>query len=289
MSGSSAPPPAPSPYVVAGAQSAANIDAARETAALNRLNEITPYGSVSYQSSGNAAAPYSRVISLNPAEQRLLDTQRGTEQKLADTTTQVIDRVAPDLATPFSLEGLPNAPIANADERQRIEAALMERMRPSLDQQRNQLQTRLSNMGFDVNSEGYRNALDEANRTENDARLAVIGQGGNEMSRLFGLEQSARQQALQEAVLQRNQPLNEIAALLGTGQVTSPQFGAVPQVGVAPADLTGGFAQQYQGQLSAYNQNQANRQATTSGLFGLGASALGAGLGEGGFLNNWLN
>ena len=42
------PPPAPDPTVTARAQADANADTARLTARLNRVNQVTPYGTVSY-------------------------------------------------------------------------------------------------------------------------------------------------------------------------------------------------------------------------------------------------
>ena len=45
-------PEAPDPYAVANAQGAANIDAARATTALNRANQITPYGNLTWSRGG---------------------------------------------------------------------------------------------------------------------------------------------------------------------------------------------------------------------------------------------
>lgn len=42
----------PDPYAVASAQGAANVDAARVTAALNRANQYTPYGNLTWQRGG---------------------------------------------------------------------------------------------------------------------------------------------------------------------------------------------------------------------------------------------
>ena len=45
---SSSPPPAPDPTVTARAQADANAETARLQATLNRVNQITPYGSITY-------------------------------------------------------------------------------------------------------------------------------------------------------------------------------------------------------------------------------------------------
>lgn len=276
------PPPAPDPAKTAAAQAGLNRETAETQARLNRVNEYTPFGQIEYSSTGNSDAPYQRTMTLDPAEQALLDSQRGTELKLSDLGGTILDRVSPNLATPFQIEG--SAPVANDETRQRVEAAILERMQPQLDQDRAALETQLANQGFDRNSTAYGNALDSHNRAVNDARLGAVMQGGAEQSRLFGLESAARQQLLSEAALQRSQPLNEIAAILGTGQVNAPQFGAVPQVGVAPTDITGPTMANYQAGMNQYNQQQANSRSSMGGLFGLGASALFQGLAPGGFL-----
>lgn len=93
---------------------------------------------------------------------------------------------------------------------------------------------------------------------------------------------SARQQGINEATYLRNLPLNEVASLLGTGQINMPQFNAPPGVSVANTDLGGmvynsaGLAQQQ------YQQQMAQQNALMGGLFGLGGAALG-GWGRSGF------
>jgi hypothetical protein len=68
------------------------------------------------------------------------------------------------------------------------------------------------------------------------------------------LNNAARQQQIQEATYLRNLPLNDIAALLGTGGgVQGPQFSSVSQVGVAAPD--------YMGQVN--NTFNASRTSTT--------------------------
>ncbi len=276
------PPPAPDPNQVAAAQAGLNKETAETQARLNRVNEVTPFGSVTYTSTGNEDAPYQRTMTLDPAEQALLDSQRGTELKLSDLGGTILDRVSPNLATPFSIEG--SAPVANDETRQRVEQALLERMQPQLDNDRAALETQLANQGFARDSEAYNAEIDKHNRAVNDARLATIAAGGQEQSRLFGLDMASRQQMLQEAALERSQPLNEIASILGTGQVNAPNFGAVPQVGVAPTDITGPTYAKYNADMNAFNQSQNSRNRAMGGLFGLAGSALSAGLSPGGFL-----
>ena len=78
---------------------------------------------------------------------------------------------------------------------------------------------------------------------------------------------TGRGQSVQEALAARNQPINEISALLSGGQVTSPQFVNTPQPGVNGTDVAGIYQQDYQNRV---NQSQSKM----SGLLGLG-TALG--------------
>ena len=92
---------------------------------------------------------------------------------------------------------------------------------------------------------------------------------------------TALQQSLAQQLALRNQPLNEIGALMSGSQVQMPQFqgytganvGAAPVFGAAQAQ--GDYAQRnYQNQMAGYNNQM-------SGLFGLGG-ALAQGIGSAG-------
>lgn len=102
------------------------------------------------------------------------------------------------------------------------------------------------------------------------------GQSFNEQISNGNFQNAARQQQIQEATYLRNLPLNEIAALLGTGGgVQNPTFQNVSQVGVAPADYQGAVYNSYNGQMNAWQQQQANKGS----IFGSIAGALGTGAG----------
>jgi hypothetical protein len=81
---------------------------------------------------------------------------------------------------------------------------------------------------------------------------------------------TGRQQQIQEASYLRNLPLNDIAALLGTGGgVQQPQFQNVSQVGVAAPDYQGAAYNTFNAQQNQYNTAQANRSAGMGAIFGL--------------------
>jgi hypothetical protein len=78
-----------------------------------------------------------------------------------------------------------------------------------------------------------------------------------------------RQGQLQERLAMRNQPINEITALLSGSQVTQPQFAPFSRQGINAAPIANLIQNDYQ----ARAQNSANRM---QGLFGLGSAALSA-------------
>ena len=82
------------------------------------------------------------------------------------------------------------------------------------------------------------------------------------------LANNARGQYLNELYAERNQPLNEIGALLSGSQVQNPNFVSTPTTGVNGVDYTGLVNQQYQSEL-------ANSQSAMGGLFGLLSSGVG--------------
>ena len=95
----------------------------------------------------------------------------------------------------------------NASARDRVEEALFGRLNPQIEQTRLALETRLRNQGLAPGGEAWMNSLNDIQRQENDARLAVIAQAGQEQSRQLGMDLSrgqftnaAQQQAFAQEV-----------------------------------------------------------------------------------------
>lgn len=422
-------PAPPDPNVTAAAQTNSNIATAITNAELNRINQVTPYGNLTYYQNTTPRTFADRVLptqkldptsfgvdaatwekagreagfqdqygggafdkaiasdpllkqkflnilggqgaklpdgslgenridwtsqtTLNPADQKLLDTQRTADQSLADIGVAQLGRLNGNLSQPLDFSGLPNlvtglntsgltnmrrfdvsdlAPLLGANdlqgERQRVEDAVYDRyasrLNPQYEKEQRNLETQLANMGITRGSEAFRNAMDDFARRKTDdydtARRSAVTSGGDELSRLFGISLQGRQQGvgeraqasqidttqrqqgvaeqvqnaalaanarermIQEQLLKRNQPLNEITALLGAGQIQPPQFSQVPQVQMPGVDYGSLVNTNYQGQLNNYNQQLASRNATQGSIFGLAGTALGAGLMPGGWL-----
>lgn len=186
----------------------------------------------------------------------------------------------------------------------RMEEATFGRMRnllePGFQDQQRQLENRLAVQGLPTGGEAYGRAYDVFNRSKNNAyenaALSAVGAGRAEQGRMFGqqmdytrlasalmgqdaaLQNQARQQGLQEALLERQLPQNELAAMLGVMPATPfPQFQQQGGFGMQAPDVMGAYN-------AAANRDAASQNAMMSGILGIGGAALGAGLMPGGFL-----
>jgi len=226
-------------------------------------------------------------------------------------------------------------------DRQRIEAGLMERLDPSLQQERQKYEQQLADQGIRYGSPAYENAMRNYSMQANDARLGVIGKGGEEQARLstmareagefannaaqqqyeqtygranfanaaqqqqfaqnaqrgsfnnaalaqnfqqagtaFNASNAARQQYLDEQFALRNQPINEISALLSGSQVSKPNFLSTGGATIPTTDVAGLINRNFDQQMAVSNQQSATANNIIGGLFGFAG-----GLGRGGFFN----
>lgn len=277
----SSQPAAPDPAATAAAQASANREAAVTQAQMNMVNQYTPYGSLEYSERGTTAdgtPQYSATQTLSPEQQQMLDLTNQAGIKYGQTANTQLDAVSQRLAQPLDFAGLGPAPVANEQTRQNVSASLLERMNPQFDRDRERLETRLANQGITMGSAAYNTGMDELSRARNDARLAADAQAGNEMSRVFGLESTARNQGINEMVQQRQIPLNELAAMLSGTQVQGPSFVDAPQSQVNPADIMGATYGSYNGAMQGYQTDAQSDSATRQGLYNLlGSGMMGAG------------
>jgi len=291
MGKESSPPPAPDYVGAAYAQGAANVDAARASAKLSNPNVYTPYGSQTVTYNGDVPTV---IQSLTPTSQRTLDAQQAVKYQLANLgqkgagiASNVLDKPfnfgGPAVQTSLDTSGIAKMPVNAGTTGQQ---AIMARLEPSLAKQRVSTETQLINQGLRPGTEAYNNAIQLLGQQENDARQQAVLQGLNLDigANAQGFNQAlqggqfgnvAQQQALAEAIQQRQMPLNEISALMSGSQIQNPQFGAYAGSNVAPAPIANATAQQGAYAANAYNQQVAQDNALTSGLFSLGGAALG--------------
>lgn len=90
-----------------------------------------------------------------------------------------------------------------------------------------------------------------------------------------------RGQLLQEQFALRNQPINEISALLSGSQVGTPNFDLARSAQMPTVDYAGMQQQNYANQMQQYQLQQQQQQALMGGLFGLAGAGLAGGVGPG--------
>lgn len=324
MCSPAAPPPPPDPNDVAKAQSAADIKTAIANSFMGNANERNPYGSVTYKQTGwetvgegrkaQKVPTWLRTVTLSPAEKQKLNQQNQLSTSLNSIALDQTGKIGGLLGSPIGriqpprvgavaggqgVQGSVGADDFSAD-RLRVEEALQSRLNPQLDRDRAALETRLVNQGFQRGTDGFTQQMDEFNRQSNDARMQTVLAGGQEQSRLFGMDVSKgnfanaaqqqgydqrmssaafnnnnRQQEFQEILARRNQAINETTALMSGGQVNMPQF-APYQYTPVPRTPVGEYTYQT---AALNNQNYATQtsqnNAAMGGMFGLGSAVLG--------------
>jgi endosialidase-like protein len=124
----------------------------------------------------------------------------------------------------------------------------------------------------------FANQAQQQQYTQN-AALAAFGNTGlaqqlAQQQSAFNASQAGRNQWLQEQFALRNQPINEISALMAGSQVSMPNFLNTQGSQIPTTDIAGLMNQNFNQQMGLYTQqsNQANQ--LMGGLLGLGAGAL---------------
>ena len=248
-------PAAPDPVKTAQAQSTANRETAVTQYGLNATNQNTPQGSLSYKQIGtweDGTPRFEATTALNQGEQGVYDTGLQTRQNVSNIGRDQSARIGELLGTPLDLNSAAEDKIAELGAK---------RLDPQIARGSAALETQLLNRGIRPGSEAYKTQRNIFDQGSNDAR-----------DRLW---LDARGQGVQEALTQRNQPINEITALMGNSQVSQPNFTNTPTPGVAPTDFIGAQQQSLNQQNVGYQAQLQNQQAIMNGLFGLGKAAAG--------------
>lgn len=86
---------------------------------------------------------------------------------------------------------------------------------------------------------------------------------------IFAAQQGLRNQALSEQYQARNQPINEITALLSGSQVQNPNFVNTPNNQMPTVDVAGLINNRFSQDMDTYKQQSANFNSLMGGIFGM--------------------
>jgi hypothetical protein len=165
---------------------------------------------------------YTQTTTLSPEQQNLYNQQTQIGSGMNNLALSQIGRLTDHLGKPLDASSLPergtipdsqklatsfadagsiNREFGDAgqiqksigaadysEDRRRVEDALYSRLNPQLERDRASLENTLVNQGFQRGTEAFNTEMDSSNRAANDARMQTILAGGQEQSRLAGLD-----------------------------------------------------------------------------------------------------
>jgi hypothetical protein len=280
-------PKPPDPYKQAAADQSAAVGAAGAQSIVGNPNTYTPYGSQTYSVAGWEQVPdatgkminvprYNMQQQLSPDQMTLLGYQTQAGGNLGLTAVEQSARMREHLNKGVDTSGLQAWNAGPGVDRQGIEDTMMASYRRQADPQQASQNAQLAARGLNPGGQGYgtvqqgwQDAAGEASRQAYLNSFDLAGQSADRQNAL-------RQSQLAEQMALRNQPITEIAALMGGSMPTLPQFQQYQSQGVNAAQPGNYMGQNYQ--IAAQNANALN-----SGLFGLGGSLLGGIGSAGGF------
>lgn len=259
-------PVAPDPVATAKAQGDMNQNTAVSTQLLNMTDQHTPTGSLDYTQSGTSTwtgpdgktysvPKFTSTTTLSPAEQALLDLTNKTKTNLGNIGVDQSSKIGGILGTNLNLDTATEG---------KIDALGAKRLTPQFDLSEAALRTNLANKGIQPGSAAWNAEMESFGRTKNDAfnQLYLTGRG----------------QGAQEALTERNQPFNEISALMSGSQVSNPNFTSTPTTSVAGVDYGGMVNNNFNALTNQYATKIGQQNAEMGGMFGLAGTLGSAGI-----------
>lgn len=288
-------PAAPDYRGAAEEQSAGSKEVTTQQTWANRPNMNTPWGSQTWSntsaidpSTGQPVTQWSSNINLTPEQQQALNSQQAVQLGRSQAAQQMLGRATDSLGRPLDYsnasEGgdrVTNEEYTGRDWRQEAQDAALAFNQPLQAQRRDALESQLANMGLTRGSAAWEREMQRLGDQETRDNLQVFDSArqeaslmGNQAQQRQGMAVQAgafnnanRQQDIAEMLAERQQPLNELNALLTGQQVANPNMPNFSNAGAAQgAQYLTAANQQYGAGLDAYNVDQANAQGTMAGI-----------------------
>lgn len=263
-------PPAPDYAGAAQATAQGNLDMARAAAAANRVNQITPYGNLTYKQTGTDSygnPMWTATQELSPDQQKIANQQAALSSGLLGTAQQGLNYAGNLMSQPgIDMSKLPST---GFNPGQSYQDAMMARLSPQIDRENQSFEQDMANKGIGVGTQAYNTAKSLLSQNQNDRLNQATVQGLN-----AGL--AANQQAFNQAGYNQMQPINVINALRTGSQVASPSYvNPAQQATTSGPDLLSAVSNKYNAQLGATNATNANTANFVGGLMNLGGQIFG--------------
>lgn len=203
--------------------------------------------------------------SLAPDQKGLLDQQVGRDQRFGGILDAQIGGVQQAYANPLDISGIGNDP-RNMDfqaNRKAMEDRYMQRFNElngsRFTDDQNSLEQQMANRGIAPGNPLYEKEMQRLARQQADERSGAItmamDRSGTEMQRDYSLGADARDRAINETLMQRDRPYQEMANVLG--QVRGPMIPQEQDVLGAALGMRGqDIAQSQFGQTMDFNRKQ---------------------------------
>jgi len=259
--GKSRAPAPPNPRETSAAQTGTSVSTAIANTMLGNVNQVGADGStLTYDQTGNYSFtdPYTgnsydlptftATQSLSEKAQNIYDSNQDAELNLSNIARDQSSFLGDYMSEPWTADTA-----AIEGRLNELGAATLD---PRFERQRSDLQTQLSNQGIKLGSAAYDRAMGNLNDAQSQSYNDLYLRG--------------RGQAFSELQAQRNQPINEISALLSGSQVSMPNYSTNQPSNIATTDNAGLINQNYNQRLNQWQANQANNPL--GGLLQLGGT-----------------
>lgn len=275
-------PEPPDPKETSAAATGTGVATSIANAFLGNANQVTPDGNLTYSQGGSYTwkDPYTNksytiprftaTQTLSPTATKIKGQTDASQLNLASLASQQSGFLKNYMSKPFKGIGEFNG--SNDATEARLFDLGRKRLDPMFASQRQSMEQDLANKGIGLGSKAYdtsnRQQYEGQNDAYNNLLLTGHGQSFNE-----GLAQ--HQNAYQEALTNRNQPINEITALLSGSQVNQPQWANANMPTIPTTDNAGLIQDNFNNKMNIYQQKNAQSQGLLGGLFGLGGKLIG--------------
>lgn len=259
-----AAPAVPNAAQTASAQAGANINTAAAQTALNDVNQVSPFGTSTFQPTGSYTTPavgtpgsqnyepsqtvptYTQTTTLNPTEQQTLTEQQQLAATLGGFGQSIANTAGSAITTPLNFNNLPSQPTSLSgvvnpsssayapEENAAIQGAYNSQaglLQPQWTQQQTNLTNSLENAGIPQGSEAWNNAETQLAAQQSQQQNALAGQA-------VGAGQ-AEQAALQQESLAQAQTNAQLQAAARTQGITEQQLQQTQPINELSALLQG--------------------------------------------------
>ena len=258
MGKSSAPKPT-DPRETSAASTGTNVSTAIANSFLGNTNQVTPDGTLTYDATGSYSwtDPYTNKTyevptftatqTYSPEQQAIRDQSNASELNLATLANDQSAFLGDYMAEPFSY---------GVGEHEAWAGNLYDQLNAqSIADNTEGLRTQLANQGIKVGSDAYNKAMTGLQTSQTNARNQ------------FMLDSQG--QGFSQAQATRNQPINEITALLSGSQVSQPNYVNPNTSQIVGTDNASVIANYDNALMNQWQQNQAARGSALGALGGL--------------------